>query len=207
ARRFPDAPTQDQYRAVRLRALFNSRNYTTLLEETKDAKLDPALMLLRARAAWRAEKADEFLGGLEQIENEFPASREAAEAKVYRARFYSADSIDYDKAIDNLAKAIDAGVVGSDGENIWTLGWTYTLARKDDDALKVFDRYLASYPDGDYRTNSLFWSAKILDAQGRADERDAKVRQLVAEFPFSYYAYRAKELWSAAAVFSPPNID
>jgi soluble lytic murein transglycosylase len=68
-----------------------------------------------------------------------------------------------------------------------------------DDALRVFERYIAAYPDGDYKTNSLFWSAKVLDKLGRAPERDAKVRQLVAEYPFSYYAYRAKELWNVAA--------
>lgn len=199
AQRFPDAQTQDQYRAIRIRALFNSRNYTTLLEETRDVPLEPALALLRARAAWRIDRAPEFLAGLDKIEKDFPASREASEAKVMRARYYSADSVDYTKAIDNLSKAIDAGLLGSDGENLWTLGWTYTLAQKDEDALKVFERYIASYTDGDYRTNSLFWSAKILDRLGRAEERDAKARQVVAEFPYSYYAYRTKQLWPQAA--------
>lgn len=203
-KRFPDAQTQDQYRGVRVRALFNSRNYTTLLEETRGLKLDPALMLLRARAAWRNEMPDAFLTGLAAIEKEFPDSREAVEAKILRARYYSADSIDYARAIENLGKAIDAGAQGNDGENLWTLGWTNTLAGKYDDALAIFDHYLRTYPDGDYRTNSLFWSAKILDRLGRAEERDAKVQQLVAEFPFSYYSYRSKELWPSVAPAIPP---
>lgn len=202
-KRFPDSETRGIYRGIHVRALFNSRNYTTLLEELRDVKLDdPALVLLRARAAWRNDKPQEFLDGLDALEKEFPASREAIEAKVLRARYYSADSVDYAKAIDNLSKAIAAGAPGNDGENLWNLGWTHVLAGKSDEALQIFDRYIRSYPDGDYKTNSLFWSAKVLDRAGRTAERDAKARQLVAEYPFSYYAYRTKDLWPSAGYAS-----
>lgn len=183
-------------RATRLRALFNSRNYETILNETKDVKLgDPSLVLLRARAAWRAGKSDEFLAGLAQVEKEFPKSPEDADAKVLRAKYYVTDETDYAKAAADLSSAIDAGATGSDGENLWNLGWTYTLWGRNDEALQVFERYIAVFPDGDWKTNSLFWSAKLLDRLGRNEEREAKVAQLVAEYPFSYYAYRAKELW------------
>ncbi|HEU4887515.1 MAG TPA: transglycosylase SLT domain-containing protein [Thermoanaerobaculia bacterium] len=183
-------------RGTRLRALFNSRNYGQLLEETKGVALnDPALMLLRARAAWRDDKPQEFLDGLDAVEKQFPSSKEAAEAKIARAKYYSTDVIDYEKSIDNLTKAIDAGAIGGDGENLWNLGWTYALWGKDDQALQIFDRYIRSYPDGDWKTNSLFWSAKIHDKLGRTAERNAKAQQIVDEFPFSYYAYRTKELW------------
>jgi soluble lytic murein transglycosylase len=195
--KIPEAASEMQ--SIRLRALFNSRNYEQVLAETKDVKLpDPALMLVRARAAWRADQSAEMLAGLAQIEKDFPATREAAEAKVIRAKYYVTDEIDYAKSIDNLSQAIDAGNLGADGENLWNLGWTYTLWGKNDDALKTFDRYIATYPDGDWKTNSLFWSAKIFDRLGRAQERDAKAKQIVAEYPFSYYAYRAKELWPAS---------
>jgi soluble lytic murein transglycosylase-like protein len=187
-------------RATRLRALFNSRNYTQLLDETKDVKLgDSSLVLLRARAAWRAGRPAEFLAGLDQVEKEFPASRDAAEAKVARAKYYVTDEVDYAKSIANLSGALTAGVAGGDGENLWNLGWTYTLWGRYDDALKTFDQYIRSYPDGDWKTNSLFWSAKIHDKLGRAAERDAKAAQIVAEYPYSYYAYRAKELWPHVA--------
>lgn len=183
-------------RPIRLRALFNSRNYTQLLAETQDQKLnDPALMLLRARAAWRDDKPQEMLDGLARIEQEFPNSKEAVEAKIIRAKYYVTDVVDYEKSIENLSKAIDAGALGNDGENLWNLGWTYTLWGKDDEALKIYDRYIRSYPDGDWKTNSLFWSAKTYDKLGRTRERDAKAAQVVAEYPHSYYAYRTKELW------------
>lgn len=183
----------DEVRTARLRALFNSRHYEQLLEETKDVKLaDSSLALLRARAAWRVDRRPEFLSALDEVDN--------AEAAVLRAKYYTTDEVDYTRAIDNLKKAIDAGAVGgAEGENIWNLGYTYVLAGKDQEALQTFDKYIAAYPDGDWKTNSLFWSAKILDRAGRTAERDAKARQIVDEYPFSYYAYRAKELWNVAS--------
>ena len=195
-------------RATRLRALFNSRNYTQLLDETKDVKLgDSSLILLRARAAWRAGRPQEFLAGLDQVEKEFPNSKDAAEAKVARAKYYVTDEVDYAKSVDNLSKALTAGAVGGDGENLWNLGWTYTLWGKYDEALKTFDRYIRSYPDGDWKTNSLFWSAKIHDRFGRAAERDAKAGQIVAEYPYSYYAYRVRELWRTGNPACPDRQD
>ncbi|MEA2492051.1 MAG: soluble lytic murein transglycosylase [Acidobacteriota bacterium] len=191
----------EEARAARMRAQFSSRNYTKLLEETKDVTLtDPALVGLRARAAWRAGRPDELLAGLALVEKQWPASKEASDAKVTRAKYYTTDVVDYDRAIQNLKAAMDAGAMGSEGENLWNLGWTYTLQGKYDEALRTYDRYIAAYPDGDWRTNSLFWSAKIHDKAGRTAERDAKARQIIAEYPFSYYAYRAKELWGLPSV-------
>ncbi|HEY0159944.1 MAG TPA: lytic transglycosylase domain-containing protein [Thermoanaerobaculia bacterium] len=201
-------------RATRLRALFNSRNYTQLLDETQDVQLgDSSLLLLRARAAWRAGRPAEFLAGLAQVEKEFPGSKDAAEAKIARAKYYVTDEVDYAQSVDNLSKALAAGAVGGDGENLWNLGWTYTLWGRYDDALKTFDQYIRSYPDGDWKTNSLFWSAKIHDKRGRAAERDARGGQIVAEYPYSYYAYRVKELWPHLGGLKPaapqvfPNVD
>lgn len=193
-------------RAVRLRALFNSRNYIQLLDETKEnPPRDAGLMLLRARAAWRAGRPQEFLAGLEELEKAHPKSREALEAKIQRAKYHVTDEVDYAKSIADLTTAVDAGLHGNDGEHLWTLGWTHTLAGRYDEALAVFDRYIRTYPDGDWKTNSLFWSAKIFDRMGRTAERDTRAGQIVAEFPFSWYAYRARELWPAVAGVPPAS--
>ena len=185
-----DAP---EARATRIRALFNSRNYAALVSETENVSFnDPALMLTRARAAWRNDQPALFLLGLDAVEKSYPSSKEATEAKILRAKYFSTDSPNYAVSVENLTKAIDAG---AGDENLWNLGWTYTLWGKYDEALQVFDRYIRTYPDGDWKTNSLFWSAKIHDKLGRPAQRDAKAAQIVAEYPFSYYAYRAKELW------------
>jgi len=204
-RRFPDAPQSPAFRNVRLRALFASRHYTDLLNETANARqlTDPAILLLHARAAWRTGKPQEFLAGLERVEREFPGSKEAIEVRVLRAKYYATDQVDYPASLANLQMAIDAGAAGNDGENLWNLGWTYAQAARPADALRTFDNYIRTFPDGDYKSNSLFWSGKLYDKLGRRTERDAALHQLIAEYPFSYFSYRAREILGVPVI--PPS--
>jgi len=196
AARFPkESAKSSEYRAVRLRALFNSRRYSDLLDETEHVKLaEPSLILTRARAAWRANQPKVFLAGLSEIEKKFPSSSEATEVKILRAKYYVTDEVKYDLAIADLEKAIAAGASGNEGENIWTLGWTYFRAGRYDDALNTFARYAKQYPDGDYLSNSLFWSAKIHERRGNIQGRDAALHELEADYPYSYFSYRARAI-------------
>ncbi len=195
AQRSANAPVSEEYRSFRLRSLFNTRHYTELLDETKHLKLeDPALILLRARAAWRVDEPKIFLAGLKRIERKYPKSSQAAEAKILRAKYYTVDDPKPERAIKNLEKGIKAGGLGTEGENLWTLGWTYILAKRYDDALRIFDRYAREFPDGDYMTNALFWSAKVYERLGHLERRDAAFNALLASYPYSYYSYRAREI-------------
>ncbi|MEO8033430.1 MAG: transglycosylase SLT domain-containing protein [Acidobacteriota bacterium] len=225
--RFPEAPKSAAYRSVRYRALFHSRRYTDLLTETAaDNQRDAATTLMRARAAWRVGRTPEFLSGLRELERTFPASREAVEAKILRAKYYVTDETNYELSLVNLKAAIDAGAVGGEGENLWNLGWTYALAGRSDEALRTFDRYVKTFPDGDYKSNSLFWSGKLrMRAGGAAIEPSANTgiaippaaradfQQVIAEYPYSYFAYRARQIMDndvpvpAAAVRGEPFPD
>jgi soluble lytic murein transglycosylase-like protein len=195
AARFPNATTQSAYRAARIRALFHSRHYSDLLSETASQKItDPSLLLLRARAAWRTGLNDQFLVGLAQIIKNFPDSKEANEALVMRSKFYSSDQPRFDLAARDLEQAIDNGALGNEGENLWSLGWTYVLAKRTDDAMETFARYQQRFPDGDYLSNALFWSGKIYDRLGNRVKRDEKWHELEAKYPYGYFSYRAREL-------------
>jgi soluble lytic murein transglycosylase-like protein len=198
ATRFPrESAASVAYRGVRLRALFNSRRYDDLLAETNQAKLtDPALILMRARAAWRANQPKLFLAGLHEVERQYPSSSEATEARILSAKYYVTDEVKYDLAIADLEAAIAAGAAGNEGENIWSLGWTYFRAGRLDDAINTFARYAKQYPDGDYLSNSLFWAAKIHEQRGNRDARDAALRELEADYPYSYFSYRARAIMS-----------
>jgi soluble lytic murein transglycosylase-like protein len=196
AARFPkESAASSAYRAVRLRALFNSRRYTDLLAETDRVKLtEPSLILTRARAAWRANQPTAFLAGLRQVETQFPSSSEATEAKLLRAKYYVTDEVKYDLALADLEAAIAGGAVGAEGENIWTLGWTYFRAGRLDDALNTFARYAKQFPDGDYLSNSLFWAAKIHERRGNTEGRNAAFHELESIYPYSYFSYRARAI-------------
>lgn len=195
AKRFPDSQANALYHVTRIRALFHSRRYNDLLAETTGEKFtEPSLALLHARAAWRAGRNDEFLAELANVERTWPASATAAEAKILRSKFYTSDAPDYAKAIDNLRAALALNDPGTDGENLWTLGWTLFLAGHTDEALHTLDDYLHQFPDADYTSNALFWSGKMLDKLGRTAERDAKWRTLIHQYPYGYFSYRAREL-------------
>ena len=201
ARRFPNANTQAAYRAARMRALFHSRHYSELLAEPRVN--DPSLQFLRARAAWRVGQNEDFLNGLAEIIRSYPNSKDAADALVLRSKYYTSDEPRLDFAARDLEQAIDAGNLGSEGENLWNLGWTYFLARRTDDALRTFDRYQQRFPDGDYLSNSLFWAGKIYDRLGDRAKRDAKWHELEAKYPYGYFSYRARELAGEAPI--PPS--
>jgi len=196
AQRFPkESAASNAFRAVRLRALFNSRRYSDLLAETDRVKLkDPALILTRARAAWRADQPTLFLAGLQQIEKQYPSSPEAIEARILRAKYYVTDDVNYGQAIADLEAAIAKGAAGNEGENIWTLGWTYFRAGRLDDALNTFGRYAKQFPDGDYLSNSLFWAGKIHERRGNKAGRDAALHELETIYPYSYFSYRARAI-------------
>ncbi|HYS56451.1 MAG TPA: transglycosylase SLT domain-containing protein [Thermoanaerobaculia bacterium] len=191
-KRDPKAVTSREYQSFRLRALFNSRHYDDVVKAKK--LKDPALMLLRARAAWRADEPKIFLSTLKRIERLYPRSPQAAEAKLLRAKYYSVDEPKLDRAITNLEKGLKTAGAGTEGENLWTLGWTYVLAKRYDDALRVFDRYAREFPDGDYLSNALFWSAKIHEWRGQLEQRDAAFNTLLNTYPYSYYSVRAREI-------------
>jgi soluble lytic murein transglycosylase len=195
AQRSPEVASSPDYRVLRMHAQFNSRRYQELLAETKARDLnEPRLILMRARAAWRADQSKEFLEGLKHVERKHPKSAEAIEAKILRAKYHTVDEPKLDVAIDNLEEAVKLGGPGTEGETLWTLGWTYVLAQRYDEALQTFQKYGQRFPDGDYQTNALFWSGKIHHRLGHIDQRNAAFQTLIASYPFSYYSYRAREI-------------
>src|SRR5207237_2367303 len=103
-----------------------------------------------------------------------------------------------DIAIANLKSVVDAGAIGTDGENLWNLGFTYILAQRNDDALRTLGDYLAKFSDGDYTSNALFWSGKLLDKEGRREERDNQWRALIEKYPYGYFSYRVDVILSRA---------
>jgi soluble lytic murein transglycosylase-like protein len=203
--RFPEAQTSAAMRNIQVRAFFRSRHYTELLAATDNQPLDAPLALLRARAAWRAGRSQDFLKALDAIERQFKGSGEAAEAKVQRAKYYASDEPHFDVAARNYAAAIEAGNIGNDGENIWNLGFIYIQAKETDAALETLGQLEARFPDGDYRTNALFWSGKLLEAQGRKAERDLQWNKLLQMYPYSYYSFRVREL-TAVPPLAPSEV-
>jgi soluble lytic murein transglycosylase-like protein/outer membrane protein assembly factor BamD (BamD/ComL family) len=203
--RFPTAMTGPYARYIRLRSLFNSRNYTDATAITFAEGEEYALPaeLLRGRAYWRSERPGEFLAAMNAIIARAPKSKEANEARIQLSRYYISDEIDYPKAIGFLKAATAGGEYGSEGENLWNLGWINTLAGNQAEALAAFDEYLRRYPDHDYTSNVLFWSGKIHEKNGDLGRRDASLGRLIEFYPYSYYSYRARQIIGSTAPPAP----
>jgi soluble lytic murein transglycosylase len=206
--RFPARATNALIQYTRTRALFNSRHYTEVINAPKLKPNDPQYLaseLLRGRAHWRKDRHREFLQIVNAVIKRSPASREAVEARFLLSRYYTIDARDYGRGAQLLSEVIKSWGNGDQGENLWTLGWIYTLAGRDELALQTFDHYLAAYPDADYTTNALFWSGKIHERGGKQDERNAFFQRLVDQYPYAYYSYRAREILGVP-VLAPSDI-
>lgn len=194
--RFPTESQSPGFQHIKLRALFHSRNYdrAALVTLPKSEPSYLAAELLRARAHWRNDQNREFRAMVEQIIRDYPQSKEAGEGRILLSKYFLTDEIDHAKSLEYLKTAIAGGAYGNEGENLWNLGWTHVLAGNDTEALAAFGDYLKRYPDADYTTNSLFWTAKVYAKRGDTAQRDRFFQRLITEYPYAYYAYRAREI-------------
>ncbi|HUF17580.1 MAG TPA: transglycosylase SLT domain-containing protein, partial [Thermoanaerobaculia bacterium] len=195
-KRFPARVSDPSLRFTRVTSHFNSRRYPEVVAESPAAS-EPyyrEIQLRRAHAFWRMDRPSEFVTLARQIVSRHPGTREATTAKLLLSKYHTTDDVNFDRAVSLLSEVIAEGSLGNDGDNIWTLGWMYTQAGRDDEALATFERYLARFPDADYTSNSLFWTAKIHERNGRIAERDAVFTRLIDFYPYTYYSYRARQI-------------
>ncbi len=203
--KFPERAASADYRYARATSLFNSRRYVEMTGEPSvpGEPYYTAIELLRARAFWRSDRGPQFLAALEALLEAHPNSKQAGEAKILLSKYYQIDEPDLERAARLLDEGIASAGPGGDGQNLWTLAWIWTQAGDAKRALEAFDRYLAKYPDADYTSNALFWSAKVHERQGNTAKRDALLRSLIEKYPYAYYAYRAREILGVPLL--PPN--
>ena len=208
AARFPEQSMSPTFRYTRLVAQFNSRHYEQVVGQTftSDEPYYLAAQLRRARAYWRTDRPAEFLRIIQSLIKSYPKTTEADAARILLSKYYTTDEVDYKRAESYLKDVIARGSDGDDGENLWTLGWIYTAAGRDELALQVFDQYLKTYPDADYTSNALFWSGKIHEKSGRIDQRDALLKRLISFYPYTNYSYRAREILGLPPS-APSNVD
>ncbi|HVT05201.1 MAG TPA: transglycosylase SLT domain-containing protein, partial [Thermoanaerobaculia bacterium] len=212
SRRFPEESTAAEYRFLKVTSLFNSRHYEDVvqIQPVEDEPYYVATQMLRARAYWRTSRSPEFLQIMTGLLRDYPESKEAAQVELQLAKYYMTDENDPAKSADYFQQALSGTGAGDNGENLWSLAWLYVSSGQDEKALTTMARYIESYPDADYTSNALFWSAKVYERMGRTAERDAQFKRLVTTYPYSYYSYRAYSHFNPrareiAASPTPPN--
>ncbi|MFN2442804.1 MAG: transglycosylase SLT domain-containing protein, partial [Thermoanaerobaculia bacterium] len=194
--RFPNQIGDPSFRHIEATALFNSRNYRQMTEipARPGEPYYLAMELLRAHAYWRSDRAPEFREAIQKLTTAHPRTRQAGDAKILLAKYYQTDEMDLQRSARLFQEGIAIVGPGREGRNLWTLAWTWILAEEWQKALAIFDRYLKEYPDADYTSNALFWSARIQEKLGNREEHDRLLRRLIDFYPYTYYSYRAREI-------------
>jgi len=180
---------------VRLRALFNSRKYDDLLAETSHAKLTIPRSSSRAPAPRGAptSRSSSSPGCIKSRSN-IQRATNSLRRKSCARKYYVTDEVKYDLAIADLEAAIARGASGNEGENIWTLGWTYFRAGRLDDAINTFARYAKQYPDGDYLSNSLSGPPRFTNAAANREAAMPHFTSSKPAIPTGYFSYRARAI-------------
>ncbi|MBW3564104.1 MAG: transglycosylase SLT domain-containing protein [Acidobacteria bacterium] len=195
-KRFPDRARATELVWVEAQAMFRSREYTAL-QNIRIGEGQPrhiALERLQGHALWRLDRNSEFVAKMNHILSEHPGSSEVPPAQVLLGKYWLTNGNDPEKAAEYLRAAIDGGNPGPSGENLWTLTWIHITAGEFQKALEVMSSYLERYPTDSYATNSLFWSAKLHQKLGHEEQARESFDRLIRTFPYSYYAYRAREI-------------
>lgn len=175
--------------AARRRAdcLFRLRRYPEA--ETAFAALgsDPEVRLWHARALARADRVEEAIAELESVG--------AGKGPTAAWARYLAGLLHEGRGREERARALFAAAVEGASERVatdalWRLAWGAWKARDWDTARSRFDALAARQPDPLDRLAARYWSAHALAARDPAASARA-LAAIAAEFPFSYYGWRA----------------
>jgi len=162
--------------------------YRNFLEEAPESALTPEAM--RRLADLKLEKKYGILGDGEIVE--LPAPRAtAAQADALpgsSARPRAAGIAEHTESLQEFERRAsgEAGVAPSDGGLALELpGGDAAATDGPLEAIDLYDRILAEYPDYPHRDQVLYQKARAFDELGRTDEAIAVIERLIAEYPRS----------------------
>ena len=140
-----------------------------------------------ARALSRADHDEEAIKWYLRLVNEYPSSIWAAEAQ-FLSGWLDFNMGNYRAAIPRFAKLLRR-FKGSKWvtHTRWFMGFSHYLLGEHSAALPWFER-LAQHKRRLEGGKGDYWRARTLDQLGRSDEARAGYRDVVARFPFSWYA-------------------
>jgi soluble lytic murein transglycosylase len=192
----------DRHHAASRRAhcLFRLRRYTEAEHAFAALGGVPVARLWRARAQARRGGVEEAILALEELGAEPHGSTSAwarhlagllhaGRDRRERARRLFASVVDDPDAADEIAV-----------EALWQLGWSAWTAGDVEEAQHKMAAIVARQRDPLERLRARYWQAR---AQG-GKQGAAALAAIAAEFPFSYYGWRASQTGAIAARGAPP---
>jgi soluble lytic murein transglycosylase len=149
-----------------------------------------SLELERARLLIRANRREQALPILVRVAAHGPES-EAAEASYLRAR--ALDELNRTTAAASAYRAIATRFPGREvaGAALWRLGWISYLAGDARTAEQTWKRLIEIPGARGHRASALYWTARAREQGAGARAAAPLYRQVIAEFPRSYYGVLA----------------
>jgi len=180
----------DRSRAQRRRAecLFRVRRYREAEAGFAAFGADPEARVWRARSLARADRVDEAIVQLEAIGDE---SQSATSAWArYLAGLLHEGRGQHERARVLFAASLDGADEKIASQALWRLGWSAYTTGDRATARRRFRALAASYTDPLDRLAARYWAARSLEADDAA-EAGRELAEIAAEYPFSYYGWRA----------------
>jgi soluble lytic murein transglycosylase len=171
-----------------------------LLSIYKDLGGRSAMALFHAaRALSRADRDREAIEWYQRLVAEFPRTPWAAEAQ-FLSGWLAFNLGDYQTAIPHFEATLDRyGKSEWVASTRWFLGFSYFLLGQHERALPHFTA-LARNRDRLEGGQGRYWRGRALQELGRKDEANATYRELVAAYPFSWYALLGRARLAAGGV-------
>jgi soluble lytic murein transglycosylase len=180
--------------------LFRLRRYAEAEAAFAGLGRDPEARVWRARALARADRVEEAMEQLEAIGREGHGETSAWASLL--AGLLHAGRGQSDQARVLFASAVDGGSPSVAAQALWQLGWSAYVAGESDTARRRF-RALAALPgDPLERLCARYWAARALTPAEPEDAR-RELAAIAAEFPLSYYGWRARARLDAAPAATP----
>ncbi len=181
---------EDRHRVQRRRAdcLFRLRRYREAESAFAALGADPDARVWQARSLARAGRVDEAIAQLDGI------GSEALGASSAWAR-YLAGLLYEGRGKDERARALFAASLDGADEKVatqalWRLGWNSYTSGDREAARQRFRTLVARYTDPLDRLAARYWAARSFEGEDAAESR-RELSEIAAEYPFSYYGWRA----------------
>jgi len=163
------------------------QGYRDFLREAPVSALTPEAM--RRLADLQLEKEFGILGGAELPTHEAAALASAAGAGSSNAPVPASIAENSESEQDFEQRVASEAGITSSGESVdlELPGGDQVEWAGPEEALELYDRILAAYPDYEHNDQVLYQKARAYDELGKTDEAIAVIEQLVARYPNSSY--------------------
>jgi peptidoglycan lytic transglycosylase len=211
ARRYSDAA--DEYRELATRATPEERPAAELAladamhrgGRNREAKAELASLsgatpeqnaqrlYILAEVAWASDQNDLFYQTVDQLRQTAPTSPWLESALLSVANLHLVHH-EYDQALDafrELQQRFPKGAKASYAH--WKAAWLTLRMGRNDDAKKLFDEQIATYPGGNEANAAIYWRARLAEEDNDSAMARAFYQKLSDRYRNYYYACLARE--------------